>query len=229
VAALAKRDRDRVEARRQRLASLAANRTTLDERRDALGALEISAARARQAAEQAVRDRNALIRQIDQQRDLTAQLAGELQVAQDRLQASIRSAATPAPALPLGPFRGDLDWPASGTVSRRFGQTPPGQAPMNGIQIAAVEAADVRAIHDGTVAFADTFAGFGRLVILDHGGGNFSLYGYLLDSTVVPGQRVAASEVVGAVGVDPTGGPSLYFEIRIDGRPVDPLQWLKSR
>ena len=99
----------------------------------------------------------------------------------------------------------------------------------NGIEIEAVGGTSVQAIHGGTVAFADTFAGFGRLVIIDHGEQNFSVYGHLLDIGVEQGARVERTQLVGTVGAPPTGAPGLYFELRIDGRPVDPLQWLRSR
>ncbi len=105
----------------------------------------------------------------------------------------------------------------------------PGQASSNGIEIAAPEGADRPAVHDGVVAFADTFAGFGNLVILDHGSQTFSLYGDLLDITVKKGARVERGQPVGTVGPTPAGPPGLYFELRVDGQPVDPLQWLKKR
>ena len=78
-------------------------------------------------------------------------------------------------------------------------------------------------------AFADIFAGFGNLVILDHGSQAFSLYGNLLDIVAKKGARIAHGQAVGAVGSSATGPAGLYFELRIDGQPVDPLQWLKKR
>jgi septal ring factor EnvC (AmiA/AmiB activator) len=128
-------------------------------------------------------------------------------------------------ALPLRPFRGDLPWPVDGQLKRRFNR---GSA-SNGIEIAAAEGADARAIHDGVVAFAGTFAGFGNLVILDHGSQTFSLYGDLLDIAVKKGARVDRGHAVGTVGPTATGTDGLYFELRVDGQPVDPLQWLKKR
>src|SRR5439155_230917 len=138
----------------------------------------------------AAAERSEQIRDIDRRRDLNAQLAGELQVAQQKLQAALRELVNGAPAaetaaLPLRPFRGDLEWPVNGVVKRRFGR---GAAP-NGIEIAAVEGAQALAVHDGVVAFAGTFAGFGNLVILDHGSQTFTLYGDLLEITVKKGAR----------------------------------------
>jgi murein hydrolase activator len=82
-------------------------------------------------------------------------------------------------------------------------------------------------VHEGTVAFADQFTGYGNLVIVDHGDGAYSLYGYLNTLEATRGAAVAAQTAVGSSGRDPSGNPALYFELRIDGKPVDPLQWLK--
>jgi septal ring factor EnvC (AmiA/AmiB activator) len=77
------------------------------------------------------------------------------------------------------------------------------------------------------VAFAEAFSGFGRLVIVDHGQGAFSLYGHLANVEVGRGARVEAGRVLGTTGRAPSGTPALYFELRIDGRAVDPVEWLK--
>ena len=79
------------------------------------------------------------------------------------------------------------------------------------------------------MAYADVFTGFGNLVILDHGGNDYSLYGYLASMAVARGDRVEAGTELGRVGLAPAGPPALYFEMRVDGRSVDPVQWLKSR
>jgi septal ring factor EnvC (AmiA/AmiB activator) len=97
----------------------------------------------------------------------------------------------------------------------------------NGVELSLPEGQPVKAVHEGTVAFADQFTGYGRLVIIDHGDSAFSLYGYLSDLNVRRGQTVKPGTTVGLSGRNPAGNPSLYFELRIDGRAVDPLQWLK--
>jgi len=234
VAALAKLDRDRVAAHQQTLTELKSTRAALQQRRTEFATLRSAAQKAQAATQRAAQARLELVREIDQKRDLNAQLAGEVQTTQQKLQAMLRemstaAAATPAPpaetaALPLTPFR-DLPWPVEGQVRRRFS---PGSA-SNGIEIAAPEGAEALAVHDGVVAFAGTFAGFGNLVILDHGSQTFSLYGDLLGITVKKGERVTHGHPVGSIGPTPSGTNGLYFELRVDGRPVDPLQWLKKR
>ena len=121
VAALAKLDRDRVAARARTLAELTSTRVTLEQRAGQLAAARAAAAAAESAVARAAQSRNELIRDIDRRRDLNAQLSGELQAAQQKLQVTLRevaagsSPAEPA-ALPLRPFRGELDWPVAGTV-----------------------------------------------------------------------------------------------------------------
>jgi len=186
VATLAKLDRERIASHQRTLGELTASRATLEERRRQLTALHADAVKAEAAAQRAAQARNDLIRDIDKRRDLNAQLSGELQAAQQKLQASLREiaaggAAADTASLPLRPFRGDLDWPAAGAVVRRFNPSGKSGVASNGIEIAAAEGADALAVHDGIVAFAGPFSGFGNLVIIDHGGQTFSLYGDLLE------------------------------------------------
>ena len=236
VAAIARRDRERLAAHQRRVEELRASRGTLEQRRNELASLRTTAERAQVASRQAVQKQNELIRDIDRRRDLNAQLAGELTDTSQRLQATLRDltaggvsagSAPAAGAAPLTAFRGDLEWPAAGSVRHRFGR-PAGGSP-NGIEIATAVGIPVRAVHEGTVAFADTFAGYGKLVIVDHGAQAFTLYGHLLDIPVARGTRVSQGDVVGSSGFALLGVPGLYFELRVDGRPVDPLQWLRKR
>jgi septal ring factor EnvC (AmiA/AmiB activator) len=117
-------------------------------------------------------------------------------------------------------------------VLSRFGRTRDarfGTAILrNGIEIAAIDGQAVRAVHGGTVAFAAPFTGFGTLVIVDHGESAFTLYGHLAEASVAPAARVARGAILGRAGRSPAGIQAVYFELRIDGRPVDPVQWLRS-
>jgi murein hydrolase activator len=216
----------------QTVEALRAERVVLQAKMAELKTRDAAARRARGLAERAVADRASLIEQIDSRRDLTAQFVGELQVARERLDQQITSLGRGAAAVPLTPFRGGLEWPVAGDVASRFGQ-PTGRqgGPLvrTGMEIGAPEGTSVRAIHDGTVGYAEGYTGLGTLVILDHGGNNYSLYGYLLSLSVQRGEVVEAGAEVGRVGPSPAGPPQLYFELRIDGRSVDPVQWLKPR
>ncbi|HEY2432163.1 MAG TPA: peptidoglycan DD-metalloendopeptidase family protein [Vicinamibacterales bacterium] len=233
AAALDRIDRDRVEEHRRTLAALNGERAALQTRATELERLEVQARRASDAVQAAVDARTVLVKRIDERRDLNAQLAGELQDAQRRLQGTIAQLAAgreaPPAALPLRPFRGALPWPAEGVVSSRFGTALRGSpvTAKNGIQLSLPEGEPVRAVHDGVVAFADAFSGYGNLVIVDHGDKAYSLYGHLATVGVKKGDRVDTATTLGMTGRDQAGNPALYFELRVDGTPVDPLQWLK--
>ena len=235
VTALAFRQERVLSDYRLTLEALRTERATQQSKLAELRAKDAATRRARALAQQAVTERAVLIEQIDSRRDLTAQYVGELQVARDRLDQQIAglSAERRVPvAVPLAPFRGGLEWPVRGEVAARFGQ-PTGRqgGPLvrSGMEISAPEGTGVQAVHGGTVGYAEGYTGLGTLVILDHGGGNYSLYGYLLSVSVQRGEIVEAGTEVGRVGPSPTGPPALYFELRIDGRSVDPVQWLKPR
>lgn len=235
ASAMTSLDKLRVLQHQQTLDALAAERTALQARSRELASLRDQARKARAAVDHTIRSRNALVESIDQRRDLNAQLAGELQTAQQRLQSSVgqlpEGLAAAAVALPIRPFQGALAWPARGFISRRFGRQPSSRfgttINRNGVELALAEGQPVRSVHEGTVAFAGPFTGYGNLVIVDHGDRSYSLYGHLNSAEVATGQRVAVAAPLGTSGRNPSGTPALYFELRIDGAAVDPLQWLK--
>jgi septal ring factor EnvC (AmiA/AmiB activator) len=233
AAALAKLDRDRLAAHQKTFEELTATRSALESRQRTLETLRAEARRANAEVVRAAQARSAAIAQIDRERDLNAQLVGELQGAQQKLQATLRALGGTADAtrvtLPLKTFRGEIPWPAAGPVRRRFTRATGGGEPASsGIEIASVEGTPVAAVHDGSVAFAGAFAGYGNLVIVDHGAQAFSLYGNLLEISAKKGDFVEAGRPIGTVGASVAGPAGLYFELRVDGQPVDPLQWLRK-
>ena len=124
-------------------------------------------------------------------------------------------------------------WPAGGAVSGTYGE-PRARHRHAGIDLDAGYGAPVVASGPGTVVAAgwasSAYAGYGQIVIIDHGNGVQSLSAHLSSVAVAVGQAVAAGEHVGAVGT--TGqvtGPHLHFEVRLGGTPVDPLHWLPAR
>ena len=229
VASLSTINERRLAEHRATVDALRVDRQALEQQRNELRMQQQEAEQARAAAQRAIASRTALIARIDSRRDLAAQYAGELQEAHDRLQQQITTPRTSRVEVPLAPFRGALDWPVAGRVTARFGRTggAEGGAVQNGIDIAAAAGTPVHAVHSGTVAFAGPFTGFGTLVILDHGANNFTLYGYLSTVEVERGDVVNAGTKLGQTGSGPGTTPGLYFEVRIDGRQVDPLQWLR--
>ncbi|MCQ4348295.1 murein hydrolase activator EnvC [Pseudomonas stutzeri] len=133
-----------------------------------------------------------------------------------------------------GPFaqaRGKLPWPVDGQLLARFG-SPRGDARLkwDGVLIGAPAGSRVRAIHPGRVVFADWLRGAGLLLIVDHGGGYLSLYGHNQTLLKAAGDLVKAGEAIATVGT--SGGqdtPALYFAIRQQGQPSDPLRWCRAQ
>ena len=233
ASAMTRLDRERVQQHERTLTELARERQALEEEAKEIARLQARGVSARAAIDRAVAARTALVESIDARRDLNAQLTGELEAAQQRLQGAVTQlgAGGAGVSLPLRPFRGALPWPASGIVTGRFGRQSLGRfgtaISRNGIEISLADGQVVRAVHEGTVAHAEPFTGYGNLVILDHGDGEYTLYGYLTSMYVATGDRLEGNEPIGISGRSPSGNPALYFELRVDGKPVDPLQWLK--
>ncbi len=231
AAAMTHLDRERIQSHKLTLDALADERRTLQARSQQLATLEEQATRTRAALDRAVQSRTALVASIDARRDLNAQWTSELEAAQQRLQTSVTALDGNA-ALPLRPFQGALPWPVRGAISSRFGRQASSRFGTsilrNGMEISCAEGQPVRAVHEGVVAFAGQFTGYGNLVIVEHGDRAFSLYGHLSTLQVTQGERVEAQALVGRSGRNPNGVPALYVELRVDGKPVDPLQWLQK-
>lgn len=126
-------------------------------------------------------------------------------------------------------LKGKLALPVAGEILHRFGQDRPGGGPAwKGLFIRARQGQEVRAVGTGKVAFADWLRGFGNLLIVDHGDGFLSLYSNNESLYKQPGDPVRAGDVVATVGA--TGGqdePGLYFELRRQGKPFDPMAWVR--
>lgn len=126
-------------------------------------------------------------------------------------------------------LKGKLGWPARGDFLQQFGDSRhDGRLRWNGVLIRAPEGREVSAIFHGRVVFADWLRGFGLMTIIDHGDGYMSLYGYNQSLLKQVGDWVEAGEPVATVGNSGgQQGNALYFEIRHNGRAVDPRQWCK--
>ncbi len=140
----------------------------------------------------------------------------------------------PADALsqkPFGQLKGKLPWPVRGRFRATFGTSRnQGDLKWNGVVIKADYDEAVRAVTHGRVAFADWLQGYGFITIIDHNDGYMSLYGYTQAIYKKVGDWVEASEVIATVG--DSGGqlrPGLYFEIRKQGKPVNPKKWCSSK
>jgi septal ring factor EnvC (AmiA/AmiB activator) len=177
------------------------------------------------------------LKNLRKNQELYAQYLGELEAAQNGVEAALvkleQAPATPqsASADPLT-LRGKLPPPAAGRVVARFGEQDPRyqlKKFQRGIVIRVVENAPVLAVAGGTVVHAGPFRGYQDLVVLDHGKGLYTVYGHLEKVTVQKGQWVAAGATLGQSTYQPEDeGFDVYFEIRVNGKPEDPLQWLEG-
>jgi murein hydrolase activator len=127
---------------------------------------------------------------------------------------------------------GRLDWPVSGVFLYQFGRfVNPNNTTTrwNGIGISAPSGTPVKSVSAGTVAYAGPMGTYGNTIILEHGGGDYSVYGSLDRIDVRKGARVIKGQAIGTVGVsDPALGSHLHFEIRRGGPAVDPAEWLRA-
>ncbi len=145
-----------------------------------------------------------------------------------------RLALAKPPAAPMAPeaearfraARGRLPLPARGRLIGRFGKRNAYGHTTKGITLATREFAQVVAPFDGEVAYAGEFRGYGRLLIIAHGGGYHSLLAGLSRIHVVVGQLLLANEPVGEMGGGENGNPKLYVELRYRGVAINPLPWL---
>ena len=129
----------------------------------------------------------------------------------------------------LGKLKGRLNMPVAGKINAVYGSTKVGSGvKWNGIMLDARAGEPVRSIYDGQIVYADWFKGFGQLVIVDHGQGYMSLYSHNSQLTRTLGEQIKVNDIIAYAGT--TGGlskPGLYFEVRYNGEPRDPLLWVK--
>ncbi len=154
----------------------------------------------------------------------------ELQRNETRLKAEMAKAAkrNAVPMDGLGKQRGKLPWPINGSILHNFGSRQTGQVSWKGMVLAARYGQEVKAVYPGTVVFAEYLRGYGLVVLLDHGKGDMTLYGYNQALIKKEGDKVTAGEVIALAG--DTGGQkraSLYFEIRRNSKAQNPKSWLK--
>jgi murein hydrolase activator len=229
----------RVEARGREMASL---RTEADQERAEF--------------DQEAAKRRALLAKVQGERAYHDRMVGDLSEATRRLEAFIRDlqekqrravAKVPPPSRPARPapgdaspgpgfagLRGRLSWPADGRVVAEYGpQVNPRfgtKTFRNGIDIEATEGSNIAAVFPGHVVYTGWFRGYGNLIIVDHGGEYYTVYAHAADIRVTEGDEVKQGQLIGTVG--DTGslqGPRLYFEVRHEGKPQDPAQWLRPR
>ncbi|AMY09637.1 Septal ring factor [Luteitalea pratensis] len=235
---LAKDDGRRLQAYARTAGELGETEARLTQRREEARSLEAEARVRRAAAEAAYVKKRELLASLENESEQRERWLAELVAARARLDASMTGRApVPAPTqvlrVPFTTRRRALPWPVEGNITGRFGRQRDARfgtsTVSNGVTIASTIGSAVRALHPGSVVFAGAFTGFGQLVIVDHGQQSYSLYGYLSGLRVQRGAAVEGGAIVGEVGDAPDGKAALYLEVRVDGRPVDPVLWLQQR
>lgn len=147
--------------------------------------------------------------------------------------AGIVNDATPEAAQSSSAFaqlKGSLRLPVRGVVSNRFGAARQEGSAWKGLFIRADQGSEVKAIANGEVVFSDWMRGFGNLLIVDHGGKYLSIYGNNEAVLKQTGDTVRGGDVIASVG-NSGGNPEsgLYFELRYQGQPLDPLKWVNLK
>jgi septal ring factor EnvC (AmiA/AmiB activator) len=137
------------------------------------------------------------------------------------------------PGVGFGMLRGRLPWPTDGKIVAGYGaQVHPRfgtRTFRSGVDIEAAQGTEVGAVYAGHVIYTGWFKGYGNLIILDHGNDYFTLYAHVAEILVREGDDVRQGQRIGTVGdTGSLAGPRLYFEVRYQGRPQDPEQWLRQ-
>jgi septal ring factor EnvC (AmiA/AmiB activator) len=146
--------------------------------------------------------------------------------------AATRAAMSRLPAPKNSPLfsrsKGQLAWPINGKIQNRFGASRNGGLKWDGVMISAAPGNLVSVIHAGRVVYADWLGGYGLLVIVDHGGGYMSLYAHNAVLLRDVGEWIRSGDTIARSGNTGTEQlPGLYFEIRYQGEPVDPVRWCR--
>lgn len=129
---------------------------------------------------------------------------------------------------PFDSLKGKMPWPTAGEMVAMFGTPREAGLDWDGVFISVAEGGEVKAIHNGRVAYAEWLKGFGLLLIIDHGNGYMSLYGHNQGLLKEVGDWVTAGEAVALAGS--SGGQSksgVYFGVRYKGKPLNPSSWCK--
>ena len=213
-----------------------------------LASLHEEAKREQAEVDREVAKRRVILAKVRDERAYHERMVGELTEASHRLEAFIRElqakqrklARVPPPkggieppGIGFGALKGRLPWPTEGRIVTGFGaQVHPRfgtRTFRNGVDIEAAVGREVLAVHGGHVIYTGWFKGYGNLIIVDHGNEYYTLYAHIADIEAREGEDVRQGQRIGTVGdTGSLAGPRLYFEVRYQGRPQDPEQWLRQ-
>ena len=213
-----------------------------------LASLHEEAKREQAEVDREVAKRRVILAKVRDERAYHERMVGELTEASHRLEAFIRElqakqkrlARIPPPkggieppGVGFGALKGRLPWPTEGRIVTGFGaQVHPRfgtRTFRNGVDIEAAVGREVLAVHGGHVIYTGWFKGYGNLIIVDHGNEYYTLYAHIAEIEAKEGEDVRQGQRIGTVGdTGSLAGPRLYFEVRYQGKPQDPEQWLRQ-
>ena len=200
--------------------------------------------RARAGELEEIRSRSrSLLESTRSERESHRRAIGELTRAAEELEQAIvagdaggaLAGPTSAPPIDVERLRGAMEWPVPGEIASGFGDIKDVRfgtvTPHPGIDIRTTPGEQVKSILPGRVVFSRRFSGYGNSVLVDHGGHYLSVYARLAFVGVVEGQEVLTGQTLGTAADSAFDGgpPTIYFELRQQGRAVDPAGWLKRR
>jgi septal ring factor EnvC (AmiA/AmiB activator) len=226
---LVRRDRDSVDRYQQVRQGLARERDRLTVEREEQDQWLVRERAHRRDLVAARQRKAAVLAQVQgEQRDLSLRadvLAQKEKRLSDFVDSIVGANGASLNGTPLSQFRGVLDWPVAGKVTEKFGpRFDPRyhtQTPHNGIDLSTTVGSEVKAIFPGKVLFAAPFEGYGPTVIVLHPGRAFTLYAGLSELKAAQNDMVSFGQIVGLAA------DHLYFEIRVENHPDDPLTWLR--
>ena len=197
--------------RSQRETEVAALQLQRDERARLLADLDVKVKDQQARLALMAKDEQGLLQLLEKLRDVFADIPDKVTGAE-----------------PFASLRGRLPMPATGRILTGFGGRDESGRTLSGVLIGSTDGSPVHAIARGRVAYADWLKGYGMLLILDHGDGYMSLYGYNESLRKEVGDWVSSGETIASSGS--SGGQksaALYFELRLKGKPINPKSWLR--
>lgn len=234
-------DRDLVERFGEEVERQNTLRKELAQQQEELAGQRRTLSEAKESVRKEAEKRRVILASLRREKETRARALKELEEAALRLQkmmdelsrkAAVNKPQEPPPGAGLDGLRGKLEWPVRGAVTSAFGKSKHPEFAVEvfrkGIEIEAPLGQEIKVVEKGRVAFADRLSGYGRMVIVDHGERFFTVYAHLAEIFKKKGDEIGRGEVLGLVGdSDSLAGAKLYFEMRRDGRSVDPIPWLR--
>ncbi|MCK5514186.1 MAG: peptidoglycan DD-metalloendopeptidase family protein, partial [Deltaproteobacteria bacterium] len=218
-------------------------KTTLHENQKSMDKVKARILKKKSQINNQKQEKSALLKKIRNEKNTYQTAVKELEKSSRKLQSLIdrlekeltmgKGHFVPEEGKGFATLKGKLLFPVSGKIISRYGNQVDSQLNtvtfQKGIEISTARGKEIKAIYEGKVLYADWFKGYGNIIIIDHGDSYYSLSAHLSKILKGVGDRVEAGEVIALSG--DTGslkGPSLYFELRHHGKPLNPLHWLRT-